>query len=139
MPGFDGIPEGSDDTRKVVGMNGVAGCPTLQLLSRLAEIFQNLAVEKFDLACRTHGTHEPRNAMDDQTQIEFARTQGFLSTFPVVNISKQDVPADDMSFHVSQGKVANLKPAVYAIGASDPDLDVIGIPSLDRTCMGRHQ
>src|SRR5258708_34705441 len=139
MPGFDGIPEGSDDTRKVVGMNGVAGCPTLQRLSRLAEIFQNLAVEKFDLACRTHGTHEPRNAMDDQTQIDFARTQGFLSTFPVINISKQDVPADNMAFRVSQGMVANLKPAVYAIGAADPDLDVIGVPGFDRIYMCGHQ
>src|SRR6266446_4503519 len=66
LPGFDRVPPRVEQARKVIRMNGVAGGPILQFLSRLAEIFQDLAVEKFHLACRTHGTYKPRNGVDDQ-------------------------------------------------------------------------
>jgi hypothetical protein len=49
-------------------MDSVAGGPILQFLSRLAEIFQDLTVEKSDIACRTQGTHKPRNSVDDLTK-----------------------------------------------------------------------
>jgi hypothetical protein len=49
-------------------MHSVAGGPILQFLSRLAEIFQELTVEKFNLAGRVQGTHKPRNTVDDQTK-----------------------------------------------------------------------
>src|SRR6267142_326645 len=49
-------------------MDGIAGVPILQFLRRLAEIFQELAVEEFDFARGTQGTHEPRNAIDDQAK-----------------------------------------------------------------------
>src|SRR6266853_1507247 len=49
-------------------MDSVTGGPILQFLRRLAEIFQELAVEKLDLACGTQGTHKPRNGVDDQTK-----------------------------------------------------------------------
>src|SRR5260370_281088 len=141
MPGFDGIPKGSDHAREIVGMNGVAGSPTLQLLSCLAKIFQDLAVEKFDLACRTHGTHERRNAMDDQAQIEFARVQAFLGALPVVNIRMEAIPADDATFRVPHGESANLEPAVYAIGTMDTVFRVISgwISAFDRASpRGQH-
>jgi hypothetical protein len=35
------------------------GGPILHFLCRLAKIFQGLAVDKFDLACRTHRRHDP--------------------------------------------------------------------------------
>jgi hypothetical protein len=42
--------------------------PMLQLLNRLAEIFQDLTVEEFHLAGGTQGTYKPRNGVDDQTK-----------------------------------------------------------------------
>src|SRR6266849_7686354 len=68
LPGFDRVPPRVDHARKVMRMDSVAGGPILQFLGRLAEIFQDLAVDKFDLACRTQGTHKPRNGVDDQTK-----------------------------------------------------------------------
>ena len=51
LPSFDGAPIGVDHVRKVIRMDSVAGGPILHFLNRLAEIFQDLAVDKFDLAC----------------------------------------------------------------------------------------
>ena len=66
LPGFDRAPPHVDYARKVIRMDGIAGGPILQFLSRLAEVFQDLAVDKFDLACRTQGAHVPWNGVDDQ-------------------------------------------------------------------------
>src|SRR6266478_3044896 len=66
LSGLDRAPPRVDHAREVIRMDGVAGGPILQVLSRLAKIFQELAVEEFDLARGTQGTHEPRNAVDDQ-------------------------------------------------------------------------
>src|SRR5260370_42435420 len=49
-------------------MEGVARGPILQFLSRLAEILQDLTVEKFDLARCVQGTHKPGNGVDDQAK-----------------------------------------------------------------------
>src|SRR3954471_7122935 len=70
MPGFDRTRKGGHHAGEVMRMDDVAGGPTLQFLRRLAEIFQNLAVEELEPTCRTHGTHEPGNAIDDQAQIQ---------------------------------------------------------------------
>src|SRR5258706_78433 len=72
-----------DLARKVIRMDGVAGGPILQFLSRLAEIFQDLAVEKLDLACRTQGTHKPRNSVDDQTKAFLTLLECRLVALPV--------------------------------------------------------
>ncbi len=74
MPGFDRARERGEHAREVIRVNGVGRGPTPHLLSRPAEIFQDLAVEGLDFALRIHGTHKPRNAIDDQAQIKFART-----------------------------------------------------------------
>ncbi len=50
LPGFDRASPRVDHARKVIRMDSVAGGPILQFLSGLAEIFQELAVEKFDFA-----------------------------------------------------------------------------------------
>ncbi len=67
-------------------MEGVARGPILQFLSGLAEIFQDLTVDKFDLACRIRCRHKPRNAVDDLAQVLLIGTEGILSAFPVVNV-----------------------------------------------------
>ena len=50
LPGFDRAPPRIDHARKVIRMDSVADGPILQFLSRLAEVVQDLAVEKFDFA-----------------------------------------------------------------------------------------
>src|SRR6267378_7256906 len=66
LPAFDRAPVGVDHARKVIRMDGVAGGPIPQFLSGLAEVFQDLAVHKFNLACRIRSRHKPRNTVDDQ-------------------------------------------------------------------------
>src|SRR5258705_3253197 len=63
LPGFDRAPPRVDHARKVIRMDGVAGGPILQVLGRLAKIVQDLAVKKFDFACRTQGTYKPGNGV----------------------------------------------------------------------------
>jgi hypothetical protein len=74
IPRFDGMSKGGDHARKLIWMNGVAGGPTLQFLRRLAEIFQDLPVEEFDLTRRIECKHETRNAIDDGAEFEFVCT-----------------------------------------------------------------
>src|SRR5260370_1248418 len=112
-------------------MNGVASGPTLQFLSCFAEVFQHLAIESFDLTCCAHGAHEARNGIDDQAQIEFARTQGFLSSLPFVNISKQELPTDDVTFRVSYWEGANLEPAIYAVSTPATALNFVRLPGFE--------
>src|SRR5216684_3583523 len=50
LPGFDRAPPQVDHARKVVRMDGIAGGPILQFLTCLAEILQDLAVQKLHLA-----------------------------------------------------------------------------------------
>src|SRR5216684_5517008 len=58
LPRFDRALPRFGHTRKVIRMDDVAGGPIPQFLSRLAEIFQDLTIEKFDLARRIQGTHQ---------------------------------------------------------------------------------
>jgi len=74
-------------------MEGVTRGPILQFLSGLAEIFQDLTVDKFDFACRIRGRHKSGNAVDDVAQVLLVGTEGILSALPVVDVSQQHVPA----------------------------------------------
>src|SRR5258708_3274030 len=68
LPGFDRAPPRLDRARKIIRMDGVARGPILQFVCRLAEIFQDLAVEVLDLARGAQGTNKPRNRVDDPTK-----------------------------------------------------------------------
>src|SRR5260221_9274481 len=94
LPGFDRTPPGLAHARKVIRMDHVAGGPILQLLSRGAEVFQELPVDEFDLASRAQGSHKPGNAVDDQAQALLIRPEAVLCALAVVNVSQQHVPAD---------------------------------------------
>src|SRR2546425_871455 len=76
LPGLHAPLPRIDHARKVIRMEGIAGSPILQFLSRLAEIFQNLAVEKLDLAFRTQGTYESRNTVDDPAKAFLTLLEG---------------------------------------------------------------
>ena len=57
LPGFDRALPCIDHARKVFRMHRVTSAPIPQFLRRLAEIFQDLPVEEFDLARRAQGTN----------------------------------------------------------------------------------
>src|SRR5258708_40098229 len=58
LPSFDRPLIGVDHARKVIRMDGVAGGPILQFLSRLAEIFPDIAGKKFRDTGRISGSAE---------------------------------------------------------------------------------
>jgi hypothetical protein len=66
LPGFDRVLVGIDCAGTVVRVVSVADRSVLHLLSRLAEIFQDLAADVFELACRIPGGHKPGNVVHDQ-------------------------------------------------------------------------
>ncbi len=132
LPGFDRVPIGVDHAMKVIRMNVVAGVPILQFLNRLAEIFQHLPVDEFDLARRTRGGNKPGNAVDDQAQALLIRPEGILGALPVVDVGQQHVPAGDTAARVSHGESARLEPPVHAIGTPLAELEKIRLPGFDR-------
>src|SRR5712692_2272066 len=101
-------------------MDSVAGGPILQFLSGLAEVFQDLPVDKFDLARRIRGRHKPRNAVDDQAQTLLIRPESVLSALSVVDIRQQVIPADDPPLGIALRETARLEPAIDAIGPTEP-------------------
>src|SRR5882762_9638017 len=103
-------------------MDSVAGGPVLQLLGRLAEIFQELAVEEHHLARGTQGTYKPGNAIDDKAKALLVRPEGLLGTFPLFEIGVRAVPLDDPSRFVQQGIAAEEKPAECTVAAAEPAL-----------------
>lgn len=54
-------------------MNDVRGGPTFQFLLAFAETVQDLLIDEFQFAFCRPGINEPRNAIDDQAKILFAR------------------------------------------------------------------
>src|SRR5260370_1757743 len=68
LPGFEPAPPRIDHAKEIIRMDSVEVGRILPFLSRLAEIFQGLAVEKFDLTGRTQGKHKSRNSFHDQTK-----------------------------------------------------------------------
>src|ERR1700737_3139816 len=83
MPGFDRASPRGFHPSEIIRMNSI---PTFQFLKSPAQILEELTVDEFDLTHRCHGTNEAGNAVDDQTQTLFTRTQSFLSALPVVDI-----------------------------------------------------
>src|SRR5580704_13961413 len=81
ITGLDRMSPGGDRVGEVAGVNCFTGGPPLQVLERLAEIFQNLAVDEFNLAPRSHGCHESRNSVDDQAKTLLALALGLLRPF----------------------------------------------------------
>src|ERR1700674_159884 len=115
MPGFDRAPPHVEHARKVIRMDGVAGRPILQFLSRLAEIFQDSPVDKLGLACRTQGADVPWNSIDDEAQSLLIRTEGLLGAFPLFKIGVRSVPLSDLSRFVPQRAGTKEEPAVFAV------------------------
>ena len=63
--GGDRLCEDLDDVRKILGMNGVVRPPLLQLLERLAGVFEDLAIDDFDVTGRGQECDQTWNVVDD--------------------------------------------------------------------------
>src|SRR6267154_6598685 len=83
MPGFNRAFPRGQHARKVIRMNNVGVGPTFQFFKCLAGIIQALLTDVFEFAIRPHGKNKAGNAIDDQTKIELARSQTFLSALPI--------------------------------------------------------
>jgi hypothetical protein len=87
----DRMRKGRDHPGKVIRMNRVAVRPALQLFRRLAKVLQNLRVKTVNLARGTHGTHQSRNAVQDQLRVQFVFQQRLFRTMPFGDLFPQFV------------------------------------------------
>src|ERR1700730_9759584 len=124
LAGFDRVRPRVNDARKIIRMNGVAGRPVLQVLRRLAEIFQGLPVEQLDLACRVERTHEPRNALDDQPKAFLTLGEQDFRSLSVFDVGVRAEPFNDASLVVERRSRTEQKPAIRAIGAPQTCLNL---------------
>src|SRR5258708_29096027 len=113
-------------------MDEVAGSQTIQFFRALAEVIEDLLIDEFVFAFRRHRINEPGDAIDDQAQTEFARSQGFFHAFPVVDIRPQGIPADDTSLCVPPRQRPYMEPAVCGIGTTDTVFRLMWMPGFDR-------
>jgi hypothetical protein len=103
MAGFERLPPPGEGIWAVFRMKAVAGRPTFQFFERRAEIFQDLAVDEFELAGRRHESAEGRNAVVDRTKMMLAlrrpkpprRMLGFLRPPSALDIDVHPAPFDD--------------------------------------------
>src|SRR5215469_17058219 len=114
---FNRAPQRVDRSRKVIGMHRVVGGPIPHFFNCLAEIFRRLAVDKFELACRTHGRHKSRNTVDDQTQVLLISAESLLRALQVIDISIRSIPTNDIAALVSQRIIAKQEPAIHSVKA----------------------
>ncbi len=75
IPGFDRAPPGGDRPREIIWVDGFAGTPAFQFFKSLAEVFQDLVVDEFDLAFRSHYGYQAGDAIDDQANTLFTLPQ----------------------------------------------------------------
>src|SRR5215472_3783625 len=113
-------------------MNGVAGNPTLQFFKTLAEVIQNLFVNRLDFASRRSRHDEGVNAIDYQARPLLTLAHCFLGSLEVFNIRKEEIPGGYRIFRISHGEAANLEPSVNAISAAATVLNLVDRSRFDR-------
>jgi len=104
-----------DDTWKIVRMCRAAGPPALELVQRLAEVLQNLAVNEFDLTAGRKGRDQPWNAVHDQARLTFAFAQRLLGALPLVDIRQEHAPANGVAACIAKRKTVVLEPTIDAV------------------------
>jgi hypothetical protein len=105
MAGFDRLSPSGEDVSAVIRMKAVADRPTFQFFEPRAEIFQDLAVDEFDLTGRCDESAEGRNAVADRAKMMLALRRpkpprlmrSFLSPHSVLDIDAHSAPFDDLS------------------------------------------
>ena len=132
LPGFDECRKRVDQARHVVRMDRIAGGPRFHFLECLAEVFQHPAVDVLNLACCIGCGHKPRDAVDHQAEVVFARAKRLLHALPVVDVGQQHVPADGTTLRIASGKGACLEPTVHAVRTALAEFEIVGLPCLDR-------
>src|SRR5216684_3537348 len=72
-------------------------------------------------------------------QVGFAAAQFLFCFFAVINISTQDIPADDTTFRLPQGESAYMEPAIYAICTTETVLIVVRMSGFCRAAPQGHR
>src|SRR3712207_1752772 len=97
-------------------MHGVVGPPPPQLIQRLAEVLDNLAVDELELPGGRKDRDQPWNGVHEQARLALAGAQPVLGALPLIDVLQQHAPADDASPLVAERKAPVLEPAVDAVG-----------------------
>jgi hypothetical protein len=106
-------------------MNGRADSPTLQLLQRRAEIFQDVAVDAFDITGRCHDCDMRRNIVGNRAKMAFADTQRFPGSLPLVlDIDGHSAPSDNLPGWVGYRTGTKHKLPIHSVEAAYAHLDV---------------
>ena len=132
LTGFIRVSKCLDQTTDVIRMDNVVRGPLLQFLEGLAEVFQDPPVDVLNLACGIGCGHKPRDAVDHQAEVVFARAKRLLHALAVLDVCQQHVPADGTTPRIASGKGACLEPTVHAVRAALAEFEIVGLPCLDR-------
>src|SRR5262245_41420341 len=79
--GGDRFCENFSEMGKVIRMNRSVCAPVLQLFQRPATIFEDLAIDSFDLTIRGQDPNQTRYPVNSRTQTSLAFTQRLLHAF----------------------------------------------------------
>src|SRR5215467_1982136 len=113
-------------------MNSVVHPPLAYLLQRPAEILQEWSIEHLERAIRRKAGKKARHIVKKRSHIAFSRSQGFLSSLAIVDVCDKGIPVENLSFRISHGDHAGLKPAVCAIETTQAILKVKWLTSRER-------
>src|SRR5271154_6498540 len=90
---FHGAPPAFAHAAAILGM--YLFMPVRQVLSSLAGISQELFIDHFGLACRSHGGYKCGDAVDHQAKLLLAGAEGFLSALVIFDVCEHAIPADN--------------------------------------------
>src|SRR5215472_11073465 len=123
---------------EVFRMNHTGSGPFLQLLTRFAEILQDLLVNKLYLTRWVQRVYEPGDVIDDRAKIGLALQQFLLGTLAIINVCKKEVPRGYFVVRVSHRKTAYLEPSVYSIRTPATVFYVVNTTLFDRLNASRY-
>ncbi len=109
-----------------------AGPPTPELLRRPSEVFEDLAVDDFELTGRRKDRDQSWNAVHDQARLALAFAQRILGALPLVDVRQQHAPANDVAAFIAQRKAVVLEPAIHAVRPPEPLHDFVWAARADR-------
>src|SRR5215469_1321277 len=111
--------------RKVLMMNDIGSGPVLQFLTCLAEILQDLVVEKFHLTRWAHRMHEPGNVIGDRPKIGLALQKLLLGSLAIIDVCKEEIPGGYFVFRISQWEAADLEPSIHSVSTPATMFDFV--------------
>ena len=84
-----------------------------------------MLVKKFRGTVETRRPRQCGDCVDDDVKFAFAGLQRFLSSSFVINVRKQDIPAESMTFIVPQGKTVRTEPMIHAVSTAQAVINIV--------------